>query len=289
MVAELFGRNLIGGGEQRHGEREVEARAGLAEIGRCQVCGQPLQRELELRVQERRPHPFAGLPHRRVWKADDGERGEPATDVDLDGHLDAVDPVDRECGDAGEHPDDATKRQRTGLLAPLHVCSRSVNSGLLARRAAPVYAPLSQNDTRRNPNDPRLPGVSRDQRRSIGHRGERLAGAHLTRAGYEVLARNFRTAAGELDLVAAHSGFIVFCEVRTRIGTSRRTPHEPGGALESIGPDKRRQLRRMAREWLTSQNRVQRRDHDGIRFDAIGVVLAPDGGLLALEHVENAF
>lgn len=131
--------------------------------------------------------------------------------------------------------------------------------------------------------------MNRDQRRRVGHRGERLARAHLARAGYEVLARNFRTAAGELDLVAARGGFIVFCEVRTRVGTSGRTPHEPGGALESIGPDKRRRLRRMAREWLTSEDRVQPSGHDGIRFDAIGVVLAPDGRLLALEHVEDAF
>jgi putative endonuclease len=127
-----------------------------------------------------------------------------------------------------------------------------------------------------------------DPRRSHGERGERLAEAHLEIAGYDVIARNFRTAAGELDLVATGSGCIVFCEVRTRIGASGRTPGDPGGALESIGPDKRRRLRRMAREWLTSRDR-RGGGPEGIRFDAIGVVLAPDGRLLALEHVENAF
>jgi putative endonuclease len=135
--------------------------------------------------------------------------------------------------------------------------------------------------------------MSGDPRWSRGERGERLAEAHLKVAGYDVIARNFRTAAGELDLVATGSGCIVFCEVRTRIGAPGRTPGDPGGALESIGPDKRRRLRRMAREWLTSRDRLQaagrRGGQDGIRFDAIGVVLAPDGRLLALEHVENAF
>ena len=131
-----------------------------------------------------------------------------------------------------------------------------------------------------------------DPRRDIGARGERLAEAYLARAGYEVLERNFRTGAGELDLVAAGRNCIVFCEVRARIGTAARTPREPGGALESIGPGKRRRLRRMAREWLASGRtdaggRSARADH--LRFDAIGVILARDGALLALEHVEDAF
>jgi putative endonuclease len=134
--------------------------------------------------------------------------------------------------------------------------------------------------------------VTGDPRRSIGAHGEQFAAAHLGRAGYVVLDRNFRTSTGELDLVAVDSGCIVFCEVRTRIGASNSTPHEPGGALESIGPHKRARLRRIAREWLADEERGgsnARKGTDSLRFDAIGVVLAPDGRLVALEHVENAF
>ncbi len=128
-----------------------------------------------------------------------------------------------------------------------------------------------------------------DPRRSVGDRGERVAETHLARAGYTVLSRNFRTAAGELDLVAAGAGCIVFCEVRTRLGSRARTPHEPGGALESIGPDKRRRLRRMAREWLAAGDHRASGTAESFRFDAIGIVLGHDGRLIALEHVEDAF
>lgn len=110
--------------------------------------------------------------------------------------------------------------------------------------------------------------------------------------GYTVLDRNFRTTGGELDLVAAGTGCIVFCEVRARIGTRGRTPAEAGGPLESIGPEKRRKLRRMAREWLSAtEGHARSAETRGgtIRFDAIGIVLAPDGSLVALDHVENAF
>ena len=41
-----------------------------------------------------------------------------------------------------------------------------------------------------------------DRRRQLGALGERLAADHLARAGYRVLERNYRTARGELDLIA---------------------------------------------------------------------------------------
>jgi Holliday junction resolvase-like predicted endonuclease len=73
--------------------------------------------------------------------------------------------------------------------------------------------------------------------------GERLAEEHLTAAGYAVLKRNFRTRYGELDLIAASAGALVFCEVKTRVNGTVAGPSHP---LEAIGPDKRRRLRLMA-------------------------------------------
>lgn len=121
------------------------------------------------------------------------------------------------------------------------------------------------------------------------------------RAGYRMLGRNVRSRAGELDLIATDGRCVVFCEVRSRIGTRRTEPHGPGGPLESIGPAKRRRLRRLAREWLAAQAEASAGGGGGadggcgltgagaLRFDAIGVVLRPDGTLMALEHVEDAF
>ena len=87
---------LPGGGEQRRGDREVEPRAGLAQVGRREVGGDPLQRELEAAVDERRPHALARLAHGGVGQADDRERGQAAMDVDLDPDRAGLDAVQRE-------------------------------------------------------------------------------------------------------------------------------------------------------------------------------------------------
>ena len=52
--------------------------------------------------------------------------------------------------------------------------------------------------------------MSEDPRRRLGALGERLAGEHLERDGYEILERNFRCALGELDIVAADAGALIF-------------------------------------------------------------------------------
>lgn len=128
-----------------------------------------------------------------------------------------------------------------------------------------------------------------DPRRAVGQLGERIAESHLARTGYTVVERNFRTRSGELDLVVVGRGCLVFCEVRTRVSSpGSRDTRGPSGPLESIGPAKRRRLRRLAREWLSERDRP-RTGAGSLRFDAIGVTLTPSGGLLALEHVENAF
>jgi putative endonuclease len=127
--------------------------------------------------------------------------------------------------------------------------------------------------------------VGTDRRRDLGTLGERLAAEHLARSGYRVLDRNYRTARGELDLVATGGGSLVFCEVKTRVTGTRGPP----GPLDAIGFVKRRRLRRLAREWLTDPASGDRPYAPILRFDAIAVTLTPAGALLALEHLEGAF
>lgn len=122
-------------------------------------------------------------------------------------------------------------------------------------------------------------------RQEVGRLGESIAREHLMELGYKVVDRNFRTAHGELDLVATSPSTLVFCEVRSRLGA--RPTALP---IESIGPDKRRRVRRMAREWLSARAPMLG-DWNGqeIRFDAIGVTVGPGGGAVGLEHVPDAF
>src|SRR5690554_5120004 len=50
----------------------------------------------------------------------------------------------------------------------------------------------------------------------LGQAWEELACSHLQAAGLALLARNFRTRFGELDLVMREAGVLVFVEVRYR-------------------------------------------------------------------------
>src|SRR3954453_23926875 len=128
--------------------------------------------------------------------------------------------------------------------------------------------------------------MATDPRRRHGEAGERIAEEHLQQRGYSILARNFRTRFGELDLVAADERTLVFCEVKTRLSGSMRGPAAP---LDAIGTRKRERLRRMARQWLAEGASADRPRTENLRFDAIGVILTPAGRLLALEHLEGAF
>ncbi len=109
-----------------------------------------------------------------------------------------------------------------------------------------------------------------------------------------MIARNFRTRFGELDLVARDERFLVFCEVKTRIVRGVRGPPglagpaNPLGPFASIGARKQRQVRAMAREWL-AQGVLEGARPPEIRFDAIGISFDGSGRLLSLEHLEAAF
>jgi len=129
--------------------------------------------------------------------------------------------------------------------------------------------------------------MAADARRVTGELGERIAERHLERAGYQIVERNYRTRRGELDLIAADARCIVFCEVKTRIGGGRSGAP---GALDAIGTRKRRRVRAMAMEWLQDRPAgTARPRRENLRFDAIGVTLAPSGALVRLEHVPDAF
>lgn len=120
----------------------------------------------------------------------------------------------------------------------------------------------------------------RDRRKQTGNRGEDIAAAYLEQKGLRLLARNWRKASGELDIIAAHGSTLVFVEVRTR------SSHSFGSGEESVDQRKQRQVRRMAALYLSECGAVQRR----YRFDVIIVDLTgPGRALREIRHYPNAF
>jgi putative endonuclease len=61
---------------------------------------------------------------------------------------------------------------------------------------------------------------------SFGKEGEQAAEKFLLGQGYKILARNFRTRFGEIDIIAKDGDCLVFAEVKARSGSGYGLPEE---------------------------------------------------------------
>src|SRR6185437_1112258 len=96
--------------------------------------------------------------------------------------------------------------------------------------------------------------------------------------GFRLVERNYRTRAGEIDLVVSDGRVTVFAEVKTR---------RSGGMhpVVAITARKRLRMRSLAAAWLA--------DHAGrprtpsVRIDAVTVLIDGAGRLVELEQYED--
>ena len=98
-------------------------------------------------------------------------------------------------------------------------------------------------------------------RQNLGKSGENIAAAELERRGYAILARRYRTARGEIDIVAQDGPTLVFVEVKVR-----DTP-ECGTAAEAVTRHKQRRLGRMASDYLARHDITDQ----PCRFDVVAI------------------
>ena len=115
-------------------------------------------------------------------------------------------------------------------------------------------------------------------RAAAGRAGEQAALNRYLALGYRAIARNWRCPLGEVDLVVARGGLLVFCEVKTRHGSAF------GGGFDAVGPRKQRKLRQLAEVFLLTRGL----DPARARFDVASVQLRP-GGEPLIEIFEDAF
>ena len=118
----------------------------------------------------------------------------------------------------------------------------------------------------------------KDYRQRLGRWGENRAASHLEEAGYAVVERNYRCAAGEMDIVARRGEEWVFVEVKTRQGRAYGPPED------AITPKKAVRLILIAESFLQEHELV---DVDW-RVDLVAVELDGKGRLLRVEHIHNA-
>ncbi len=116
-----------------------------------------------------------------------------------------------------------------------------------------------------------------NKQQQFGKRSERLAAEYLKLKGYAILETNYRTAAGEIDIIAKEKQTTVFVEVKAR---SSRTFGSPKGA---VTPAKQRKISMAALAYLKQKRQLDAR----ARFDVVAIDTA--GGKTEIEVVKNAF
>ncbi|HJR06607.1 MAG TPA: YraN family protein [Pyrinomonadaceae bacterium] len=110
---------------------------------------------------------------------------------------------------------------------------------------------------------------------ALGERGEALAAAHLERAGYTLVAANFKLPVGrnlrgaiinaEIDLVAYDADVLCFVEVKTRASDWFAAPEQ------NVDRRKQRQIARAARVY----RRTFGLNAAPYRYDVVSVILPP--------------
>lgn len=125
--------------------------------------------------------------------------------------------------------------------------------------------------------------AGRNARVSLGRRGEEVAAAYLAGLGWEIVARNWRTRAGELDIVARDGQWLVFVEVRTRRAGSKGVALRAGAPEESVTPRKQLQLFAMSEAYLFELPFA-----GPVRVDVIALELDADGSVTRLNHIRDA-
>ena len=112
-----------------------------------------------------------------------------------------------------------------------------------------------------------------------GDLGEGLVCDYLRDKGYIIVARNYKTRMGEIDIIAQNRDTVAFVEVKARKKTSNYLPRE------AVDKSKQHRIASAAGEYIArTQNALT------VRFDVAEVIFFGDNKESAkINYIENAF
>ena len=113
----------------------------------------------------------------------------------------------------------------------------------------------------------------------LGSKGERTAADYLRKQGMKVLARQYRTSRGEIDLICRDGDQLVFVEVKTRRSDAAGNP------AEAITYEKQKKLTELALAYLKRRKLLEHR----ARFDVVSILWPEESTKPEIEHYRNAF
>lgn len=112
----------------------------------------------------------------------------------------------------------------------------------------------------------------------IGRLGENAAAKFLANEGMKIIARNYRSGHGEIDIVARDADCLVFVEVKTRSENA-----VVDGYYAAVSKKKLAVLRKCARAYMAHMPNKP----NSWRFDAVEVRHGGDGKPVSVRHFQN--
>ncbi|MCI8277769.1 MAG: YraN family protein [Clostridia bacterium] len=111
----------------------------------------------------------------------------------------------------------------------------------------------------------------------LGNKGEEIASRYLEKNEYEIIARNFKCAKGEIDIIAKDKEDIVFIEVKTRRNENYGKP------VDSVNFIKQKHIKEVSKFFMYLNNIKD----FSIRYDIIEIYKKENKFLI--NHLKNLF
>lgn len=119
--------------------------------------------------------------------------------------------------------------------------------------------------------------VEKNTSAAVGRMAEDYVAQRLREQGCMILAQNFHSRFGEIDIIAQRGRWLLFVEVKARKGHSMVSP------LEAVTAGKQRKLLLTASHYLARNPSALQP-----RFDVASVYMRA-GQIVRMEYLENAF
>lgn len=116
----------------------------------------------------------------------------------------------------------------------------------------------------------------------IGNLGEDAAAKYMESNGFFIISRNYKTAFGEIDIIAKKDEYTVFCEVKSRKSTFYGEPSE------AVNHEKQRKIRMSAYKYIEDNAIFD----TNARFDVCEIIHKIENGAYIVKninYIEGAF
>ncbi len=116
-------------------------------------------------------------------------------------------------------------------------------------------------------------------KQNLGRLGENLSQKFIIQKGYKIIATNYYSKYGEIDIIATKNNFLIFFEIKTRSSNIET-------ALSSISFNKQKKIIKTAAIFLSKHPLLA---DMFTQFDVICVIKNKISNSFEIHHLEDAF